>query len=752
MNKLLLAGFLLLTFLCLHAGNLTPGNIVVVRVGDGTAALTNSSTAVFLDEYTTSGTLVQSLPAPTTVSGSNHALTVSGIATSEGSLNLSANGMYLTLTGYDTVVGVATIATGTTNRTLARVGSNGVFNTSTGFLAGSAYVTNNIRGAVTNDGTQFWTAGSGSSSTGGVWYLPFGSFTAGGIQTSTTSTNTRTVNIFNGQLYFSTASVATGIYTDGTGLPTTASQTEAILPGLPSTDPLQSPYAFLLLDENSSVAGVDVLYVADDNTTSPAGGIYKYSLVAGSWVPNGNIPSTNGLRGITGFNVCSGTQLYVTGNNGVYTFFDSSGYNQTISGSLNQIVTAATNTVVRGIAFAPGTVTPTAPVASIGSKSNISCFGANNGAINISIAGGAAPLHFVWTGGSTSQNRTNLGVGSYSVTVTDFYGCSSSVSTSISQPAALAITIDSVTNLPCTGGNTGAVTIGVAGGTSPYHYNWAPGNITTQNISGLTAGSYKVTVTDSAGCTIKDSAIVSQSGSLTVADSVTEVSCYGLSDGSISVTVSGGTPNYTYQWGGSSNTTASISNLAQGAYTVTISDQAGCILTVPITVTQPDSISLAFVSVNDSAFGGASGYIDLTVSGGSGPGYTYQWSNSATTGNINALVANTYCVTVTDQHSCKDSNCVIIGQPTGLNDLAWVSSFSAYSADGNMIISFSAAETMNIRAEIYDLAGHVIYQSTSVYGPYLDLHISEAEISSGCYVIKIVSDQGYICRKIAVLK
>jgi hypothetical protein len=752
MRKTILGLAFIFVSALLSAGNLTPGNIVIVRVGTGIDSLSSASTAVFLDEYTTAGTLVQSIALPTAVNGSNHALTLSGSATSEGSLNLSANGQYLTLAGYDTTTGYAGVSSGITNRTIGRVDASGTVNTSTGYLSGSAYKKNNIRSAVTNDGNEFWTAGTGSNATGGIWYVPFGSFTAAGVQTGTTNTNARVVNITDGQIYFSTASVATGIYTDGTGLPSTSGQTEAILPGLPTLDSLSSPYGLLFLDENPSVAGVDVLYVVDDNETAPGGGIYKYSLVGGTWVTNGNIPNANGLRGITGYKVCNGALLYLTAGNGIYTFLDSSGYNQTVRGSYTQIATAATNTVLRGIAFAPGSVAPTSPVASISSQSNVSCYGLGNGSINISVAGGVSPLSYAWTGGGTSPDLTGLAAGIYTVTVTDHIGCTSSVSDTITQPlSALAVTIDSITNLPCTGGSTGAITISVSGGTGIDHYTWTPGNITTQNISGLTAGTYIVTVTDSAGCTRTDSAIVSKSGSLSVSDSITPVSCYGLSDGAISVTVSGGTPSYTYSWSGSNAATPGINGLAAGSYTLTVSDQAGCILDVPLSVSQPDSLSLSLTAVGDTTHGGATGSIGLSVSGGTGS-YTYLWSNTETTSNISTLTAGAYCVTVTDQQACRDSNCISVDQPTGINEPAWVSSFSVITADGYLKVDVTAAEQMNISAEMYDMAGQLIRQSARTIQSQLHWLIPTAEIPSGCYIIRISSDQGSAVKKALVIK
>jgi len=160
--KLLGVAFSLTTILCAnHAGAaaFTMGDLVVVRVGDGAAALTGNATAAFLDEYTPGGVLVQSIPLPTLASGGNQPLTLSGTATSEGFIALSQNGMYLTLGGYAATVGTATPQTSTAaavNRVIGRIDLLGNINTTTSL--GDAYNGSNIRSVTSSDGVNFWRA------------------------------------------------------------------------------------------------------------------------------------------------------------------------------------------------------------------------------------------------------------------------------------------------------------------------------------------------------------------------------------------------------------------------------------------------------------------------------------------------------------------------------------------------------------------------------------------------------------------
>ena len=329
-----------------NAAGFTAGNIVVYRVGDGTASLTNAATAVFLDEYTPAGVLVQTIALPTSASGANKRLTASGTATSEGLLTRSVDGQYLLLTGYDAAPATASITTSsasTINRVIARVDSSGVVNTTTALSDGSTG--SNPRSATSTDGTNLWMTGGA----GGPRYTTLGSTTS--TQVSATTTNLRQTNIFGGQLYVSSMSGTVRLATVGSGTPTTSGQTITNLPGFPTST--GSPYGFFFADLDGAVAGVDTVYVADDSSIANGGGVQKYSLVSGTWTAKGTISSASGLRGITGIVSGSSVTLYVTGSGGIFTLTDASGYNANITGTLTTVVTVGSNRAFRGVALAP---------------------------------------------------------------------------------------------------------------------------------------------------------------------------------------------------------------------------------------------------------------------------------------------------------------------------------------------------------------------------------------------------------------
>ncbi|MGH3788183.1 MAG: tandem-95 repeat protein [Pseudonocardiaceae bacterium] len=431
------------------AASFGPGNIVVTRVGTGTGTLSSVATAVFLDEYTPSGTLVQSIALPTTTSGANRRLTMSGSATSEGALALSADGHYLALAGYDTNPGTLSVvgtSASSVNRVVARVDGNGAVDTSTAIT--DAFNSNNVRGAVTDNGDQFWVVGAN----GGVRLAALGSAGATTQINSAAPTNLRTVSIFNGQLYISTGSGTTGIYTVGSGLPTTGGQTPALVTAAPS------PYAFVALDRDSA-PGVDTLYVADD---SAGGGILKFIFDGSTWTARGSFrPTGVSVRGLTGsINGSGGATLYATtssatSGNTLVKVDDTAAFNSDISATASVVATAAPNTVLRGVAFAPtpapATVTPT--ITDEPDSTTISS--GQTATLNV-VATGTAPLSYQWYVG-TSGDPTNPITGATSpsfttppLTTTTSYWVRVSNATGSDDSQTAAVTVTPADNTPPT--------------------------------------------------------------------------------------------------------------------------------------------------------------------------------------------------------------------------------------------------------------------------------------------------------------
>lgn len=309
------------------------------------------------------------------------------------------------------------------------------------------------------------------------------------------------------------------------------------------------------------------------------------------------------------------------------------------------------------------TVVVTQPAAALvvgSTTTGVLCYGGSTGAISIAVTGGTTAYSYNWGGGITTQNRTNLAAGSYTVTVTDAHSCTASRTANVTQPAAALTAAATATDVACYGGSTGSIALTPSGGTTGYTYAWGAG-ITTQNRTNIPAGTYTVTVTDAHSCTTTVSTTVSQpSAPLAATASTTNVSCNGGNNGSITLAPSGGTASYTYNWG-SSITTQNRNNLPAGTYTVTITDAHNCTATRSATVTQPSAISVQ-VSSAAASCGQSNGSATATATGGTGT-LSYHWTSGATTATATNLAAGNYTVTVTDANQCTTIQGVNVSSP-----------------------------------------------------------------------------------------
>jgi hypothetical protein len=381
-------------------------------------------------------------------------------------------------------------------------------------------------------------------------------------------------------------------------------------------------------------------------TVSITGGTGAYSY---SWSPSGG-------TGVTASGLVAGT------------------YTCTITDANNCQITRTATVGQPAVALSGSTVV-----------TNVACFSGSTGAINLTPAGGTFPYTYNWVGGITTEDRTLLAAGTYSVTITDANGCTATASATVTQPAAALSGTTVVTNAACFGTNTGAINLTPTGGTFPYTYNWG-GGITTEDRTLLAAGNYSVTITDANGCTTPVSASVTEPSALAglTLSSSTNVSCFGGSNGSASVTAAtGGTGTITYDWTPGTPTgdgTTSITGLLAGTYTVTATDNNGCTRSLPVTITQPPALGgLTLVSsTNVSCFGGSNGSASVTAATGGTGTITYDWTPGTPTGDgttsISGLTQGTYTVTATDNNGCTKSLPVTITQPTALAGLTLVSS------------------------------------------------------------------------------
>ena len=329
--------------------------------------------------------------------------------------------------------------------------------------------------------------------------------------------------------------------------------------------------------------------------------------------------------------------------------------------------------------------------------------GSTPGEIILFVSGGVTPYSFQWSGGLSANDTVPvLSQGQYFVTITDSAAVNSLIDTiTINSSPSYNLDLNhvSTTNCQCYDDNTGSITIntGDLQGATPYSFAWGNGS-TTNPISNLNEGTYQLTLTDINGCEASSypSLSVSQPSPLNVDSTISNfdgygISCYGENDGSITLTVSGGTMPYSYAWSNSGNTNSSISNLSTGTYYVTIEDSNGCQLIRNYTLTEPVEISITETITNVACLLGNSGAIDITISDGYSP-YSYSWSTGGSNEDLSNIAAGAYTVTVTDSHSCTKSSSFTVSQPsTSISaSIAQANDISCYGAnDGHLVVDAS---------------------------------------------------------------
>jgi len=308
-------------------------------------------------------------------------------------------------------------------------------------------------------------------------------------------------------------------------------------------------------------------------------------------------------------------------------------------------------------------VEPLALVTSVGTQTNVSVYGGNDGSATVTATGGTAPYTYLWSPvGGTSDTASNLSAGTYNVLVTDSKGCSTTQTVVITQPAIpYDIVLVSQQNITCNGANDGSISVNVTGGLAPYTYVWSNAAGNTPTISNLSVGTYDLTVTDADSNVITASYTITEPSVLSTTSSITDVTCNGLSNGTATVLVSGGTAPYSYFWS-NGMTTATANNLTAATYSVTVTDANNCKSTTSVTIAQPGVLTVTPTVTDISCFGQLDGSITLNITGGAAP-FSYVWSSGQTTANISGLAAGVYTVTVTDANNCTATQTATVVAP-----------------------------------------------------------------------------------------
>ena len=342
-----------------------------------------------------------------------------------------------------------------------------------------------------------------------------------------------------------------------------------------------------------------------------------------------------------------------------------------------------------------------------------SCNGVCDGDLSVVASGGSGVYTtYAWDdpgAQSTAATASTLCAGTFIVTITDDQGCTGTATEDVTEPVPLAVTATG-SNATCKSLDNGSITTVVVGGTGPYDYLWDDlGASTSSGISSLSPGTYTVVVTDDNGCTANDNSVITEPDTLAYSfDAITNTTCNGDSDGDISGTTAGGTAPYTYAWTNGATAIEDPTGLSANTYTLTLTDDNGCIITGDTTITEPDPITITLDLITDATCnGGANGSVDVTIAGGTGP-YTYLWDDAgaSTSQDLSGVIAGTYTLTVTDNNLCVQASIAyVVGEADAITGVVTTVDASCNGVcDGEVLITPSGG-TLPYASHVWDDAG-----------------------------------------------
>jgi gliding motility-associated-like protein len=428
-------------------------------------------------------------------------------------------------------------------------------------------------------------------------------------------------------------------------------------------------------------------------------------------------------------NVSSGTPNYI------YTWSSPGGVQDTLANLPIGTYTVSVTDVNGCSAFASDTVSQQTSTITVNevSQHDLKCFNDGTGAIYISPvdnAGGANSYTYSynWGAAGSTQNLTGLQIGTYTVTVTDQFGCTGTGSYTLAQPVQLTGTTSEV-NPTCFGQANGSATVTPSGGSGNYHYAWntSPAQNTDPAIS-LASGTYIVSVTDDSLCLATFSVTLTDPAQITFgAPTITDPSCFNSSNGAAQIAPQNGIGSYMYAWGTTPvQNTNPATGLIGGAYTVTATDANGCTAATTVTLVTPSQLNVAISGTNLNCYQSSNGTVTASVSGGTPP-YSYSWNNEDSTATINSLPATTYTVTATDANGCPAVDSTTLTQPGIVSEtLGSVRTNCTYTSDGQ-VLDTAYGGTQPFTFTLDDATGAIV-QSGNTTGTF-------SNVAAGLYTV-----------------
>jgi hypothetical protein len=493
----------------------------------------------------------------------------------------------------------------------------------------------------------------------------------------------------------------------------TYSWSGGITDGTPFTVNSTATYTVTGTDANgcTNTSTITITALSLPTATVSGGGI----ICTGSSVSSASVSIALTGTGPWNLNYSDGT------NSNVITGINSSPYIISSAGLGMYSVTSVSDANCSGTGTGTASVVTVAPPTIQVSSTDAQC--SFDGGTATASASGNGPFTYIWNNGDNTATADTLAGGQYQVTVIDNNGCSANSPVIINSSNGPAVSNGVLTDVTCNGGSNGSISVNVAGGATPYSYNWTTGG-NTSSISNLAEGTYILTVTDANNCNAVKSFAVNAPQPLQINFSSVTSNC-SASDGSLTANISGGTSPYTFQWdaNAASQTSATATNLSAGNYSVTVTDNVGC-TTASNTVLVTTSSSIIFTtdSIVNSSCTIPGGAIYVTTSGDSIS--SYLWSNGATSQDATNLIPGTYTVIATDTAGCTSSLTATIQNVDGnYQPQICIVTVDTVSASNTIVwetVANQSIASYNVYCEVgsfnnYQLAGNVPATSAGTF-------------------------------------
>lgn len=609
----------------------------------------------------------------------------------------------------------------------------------------------------TNSPTQWawsFTGGSPSTSTSqnpNVVYSTTGSYTVSLTATNSDGSNTKTTNgmiTVNASPALTVASTdATCGSCDGTA---TASGSSGASPYtyIWGTSPIQSGAM-----ANNLCTGTYLVTVTDANGCSETSTL---SVASGG----GSLTASSTSNSTSCLGACDGVAS-AAGANGAtpYTYAWNTSPTQSTSiatglcaGNYDATVTDASGCV----ATTSVTIGSGPSILASATSTDANCANVCDGNASVTISGGTAPFNYYWNS-SPSQSTsiaTGLCAGNYGVAIEDANGCTASDQITINEPIAISNTTSS-TDATC-GVSDGSASVSASNGITPYSYLWSDGQ-TSSMASSLAASVYYVTVTDDNGCTSVSSVSVSNVGAPIMFTIAQSPLCYGGSDGSASITASGGTLPYSFLWSDAVSQTNSIATgLTAGIYNVTLTDSSSCIATSVITITEPALLSTSLTYIKVSSDSTCDGSASANVTGGTPP-YTYLWNDPAaqTLATAFGLCLGSQTVAITDANGCTTTKSIYVDSVVmGIIVIQQSFEFNIYPnpTTGVVHLDFGENDNRDVNVSVFDISGKIILLQDIAGTAKENYNIDLSEYSRGIYYVRVHDGKSVHTKKISLIR